>query len=44
MAQDLRGHAKKLKLGTMKRAYERLSVKPSYRRRPQRIGDASTMG
>jgi hypothetical protein len=28
----------------MKRAYERLLVKPSYSRRLQRIGDASTMG
>ena len=26
----LRGHAKKLKLGTVKGAYERLSVKPNF--------------
>ena len=44
MAQDWRGHAKDLKLGTMKRAYERLLVKPSCRGRPQCTGDASTMG
>jgi hypothetical protein len=43
-AQDSRGHAKELRLGTMKRAYERLLVKPSYRGRPQSIGDARTMG
>jgi hypothetical protein len=29
MAQDLRGHAKELGLGTRKRAYERLLVKPT---------------
>jgi flagellar basal body L-ring protein FlgH len=28
----------------MKRAYERLLVKPSCSRRPQNIGDTSTMG
>jgi hypothetical protein len=30
MSQDRRGHVKELRLGTMKRAYERLLVKPSY--------------
>jgi hypothetical protein len=30
MAQDWRGHAKDLRLGTVKRAYERLLVKPSW--------------
>jgi hypothetical protein len=35
MAQDRRGHAKELRLGTMKRAYERLLVKPSFSRRQQ---------
>jgi hypothetical protein len=30
MAQDRRDHAKELRFGTMKRAYERLLVKPSY--------------
>jgi hypothetical protein len=35
---------KKLRLGTMKRAYERLLVMPSCSGRPQCIGDASTMG
>jgi hypothetical protein len=34
---------KGLRLGTMKRAYERLLVKPSCIRRPQCNGDASTM-
>jgi hypothetical protein len=42
MTQDWRGHAKELRLGTMKRAYERLLVKPSCRRQ-QCFGDASTM-
>ena len=42
---QLMAHAKKLRLDTMKRAYERLLVKPSCRRRrPQHIGDASTIG
>jgi hypothetical protein len=40
----LKSHAKELRLGTMKRAYERLLVKPSYSRNPPHIGDASTMG
>jgi hypothetical protein len=35
MAQDRRGHAKELRLGTMKRAYERLLVNPSYSGRRQ---------
>jgi hypothetical protein len=43
MAQDWRSHAKKLRCGTMKRANERLLVKPSYSGRQQRFGDASTM-
>jgi hypothetical protein len=43
MAQDKRGHAKEVRLGTMKRAYERLLVKPSYSGRQQCFGDASTM-
>jgi hypothetical protein len=34
------GHAKKLRLGTMKGAYERLLVKPGCIRRPQYIRDA----
>jgi hypothetical protein len=37
-------HAGHLKLGTMKRAHERLSEKPRCSRRPQYIGDVSTMG
>jgi hypothetical protein len=44
MVQDTRGHAKKLRLGTMKGVYERLLVKPSCSRRSQYIGDSSTMG
>ena len=36
--------AKELRLGAMKRAYERLLVKPSFSRKLQCIGDASTMG
>jgi hypothetical protein len=43
MAQDRRGHAKEMRLGTMKKAYERLLVKPSYSGRQQHFGDASTM-
>jgi hypothetical protein len=39
----LKGHAKELRLGTMKGAYKRLLLKPSYSRRQQRFGDASTM-
>jgi hypothetical protein len=42
-AQDWRGHAKELRLGTMKRAYERLVLKPSYSGRQQHFGDASTI-
>ena len=38
-----RCHAKKLGVATMKRAYERLLVKPSCSRRLQWIWDASTM-
>jgi hypothetical protein len=38
------GNAKKLRLGTMKRAYKRILVKPSCSERPQCIGDASAMG
>ena len=40
----LKGHAKKLKLGIMKGAYETLLVKPTCSRRSQHIGNASTMG
>jgi hypothetical protein len=43
MTQDRRGHAKELRLGTMKRVYERLLVNPSYSGRQQNFGDASTM-
>ena len=43
MAQDWRSHAKELRLRTMKRAYGRLLVKPSYNGRQQCIRDASTM-
>jgi hypothetical protein len=41
--QDCRSHAKLLRLGTIKRACERLLVKPSNSGRQQRFGDASTM-
>jgi hypothetical protein len=44
IAQGLRGHAKELRCGTMKRAYERLLVKPSCSGRPQCIGKACTKG
>jgi hypothetical protein len=43
MAQDRRDHAEELRLGTMKRTYERLLVKPSYSGRQQLFGDASIM-
>ena len=43
-AQNSMDHAKNLMLGTMKRAYEKLLVKPSNIERPQSIGGASTMG
>jgi hypothetical protein len=43
MARDRRGHAKELRLGTMKRDYERLLMKPSYSGRQQYFGDAITM-
>jgi hypothetical protein len=43
MDQDWRDHAKELRLGTMKRAYERLLLKPSYSGRQQCFGDDSTM-
>ena len=43
MAQDSRGHVKDLRLGTMKKAYERLLVKSSWRGTPQCIGDVNTM-
>jgi hypothetical protein len=42
MVQNRRGHAKELRLGTMKRGYERLLLKPSYSGRQQGFGDAST--
>jgi hypothetical protein len=46
MAQDCRGLAKKLRLGTMERTHAMLLVKvqPSCSRKPQPSGDASTMG
>jgi hypothetical protein len=43
MAQYLRGHRKKLRLGTIKGAYERLLVRPSFSENPQCARDASTM-
>jgi hypothetical protein len=44
-AQDWRAHAEKLRLSTVKRAYEKLFVKvqSSYNRRQQCFGDANTM-
>jgi hypothetical protein len=42
MAQDRRSQAKNFKLGTMKKAYEKLLVITSCSRRAQFIGDAST--
>jgi hypothetical protein len=44
-AKDARNYAEKLRLGTTKRAYERLSVKvqPSRSKRPQHFGSANTM-
>ena len=46
VAQDGKGHAKKLRLGNMRRAYEKLLIKvqPSSSRRCQNFGDAITMG
>ena len=45
VAQDRRDHAKESRLGTMKRAYERLlQRKPHCSGRLQGIGNASTMG
>jgi hypothetical protein len=41
-SQKLMGSCKEI--GTMKRVYERLSVKPNCSRRPKHIGDTSTMG
>jgi hypothetical protein len=38
------GNLKDLRLGTMKRAYDKLLVKPSCIGRLQQIGDASTVG
>ena len=43
IAQDRSGHAKLLRLGTMKRAYERLLVKPSCSQKSLLIGGASAM-
>jgi hypothetical protein len=40
----LKRHVKELRLGTIKRTYERLLVKPSCSERSHCIGDASTMG
>jgi hypothetical protein len=39
----LKGSCKGFELSTMKRAYERLLLKPSYSGRQQHFGDASTM-
>jgi hypothetical protein len=46
MVQDRRDHTKRLKLGTIKRIYERLLVKvqPCCSRRPHHIRGGSTMG
>jgi hypothetical protein len=44
MVQARGDHAKKVRLGTMKGAYERLLAKPSFSRRPQHIRDVSTLG
>ena len=44
MSQDLWGHAKDLRLGTLSTACERLFVKPCCFWRLQCIGDAITMG
>ena len=38
------GHAKKLRIASMKRTYEKLLVRPSCSRKPQGIVDASPMG
>ena len=38
----LKGSCKGFELSTMKRAYERLLLKPSYSGRQQHFGDAST--
>jgi len=43
IAQDWKGHAKELRLGTMKRACERLLVKPCCIGRQLCFGDASNM-
>ena len=43
-AWDWMGHAKDLRLGTMKKAYGRLLGKPSFIRRSHHIEDVSTMG
>jgi hypothetical protein len=43
MAQEWRGHAKDMRLSTMKRAYEKLLLKPSYNGRQQHFGEASNM-
>lgn len=40
----LKGSCKELSIGTIKRTYERLQVKPSCNRRPQCIGDVSSTG
>jgi hypothetical protein len=43
VVQGRRGHAKELRLGTMKRTYERLLLKANYSERQQHFGDASNM-
>ena len=40
---ELKGSCKGVEAGTMKRAYERLLLKPSHSGRKQHFGDASTM-
>ena len=43
VGSELKGSCKKLRLGTMKRNYERLLVKPSCSERSQCARDASTI-
>jgi hypothetical protein len=44
MGQNLKYHAKKLRLGPMTRVYVRLLVKPSCSGKCQCLGNASTIG
>jgi hypothetical protein len=44
ITQNWKGYAKKLRLSTVKRAYERLLVKPSYSTKPLCYGDDNNMG